>query len=88
MPIYTYKCFYSDCGYIFEINHGMNENIVICEKCNNNTIKKIPSQVIIMKNNSEKKTLNKKEKYRESCEESKEILKSQKEDLKNRVWEK
>jgi putative FmdB family regulatory protein len=32
MPTYEYRC--NECGYLFEINHSINENpAVLCPKC-------------------------------------------------------
>lgn len=83
MPLYTYKCFHEECETVFEVHHSMDEVLIECKNCGNKTIKKIPSSIKIGKS-----TINNniKQKYNDACDDAKEDLKIQKEELKSRTW--
>ncbi len=91
MPTYSYFCDY--CLEQSNYNHGMNESVSQCVKCNNeNTLRKIPSNVTIMKHkddlrkdHAENHTAG--EVVKQSISEIQEEVKKEKELLKQRVWE-
>ena len=82
MPRYSYKC--SVCGEILEYFHSMSETKEDCEKCGEKqTLKKIPSQVNLVKLNTEKKVGSL---VKKSIEEFRQDLEQEKENLRNEFY--
>ena len=85
MPTYTYKCSNTECESEYEVVHSMDDAIVECRDCGNNTLKKVPSKVNV-KTKETWGTFEHLEAYGHACEETKQDMNEQKESLKKRTW--
>ena len=87
MPRYTYKC--EECGEIFNAVHSMNTLLEKKDECSDGCIlKKLPSNLTILKNNVKYKDKQKAGSVvKSSIEEIKQDIKKEKEDLTNQTYE-
>ena len=85
MPFYTYKC--DECGEIFEIFHGMDEQLCNCIACESDkSLKKIPTDFLssLKKNNKSAKIGSLVESH---IKEAKKDLLEEKKKLKNKTYD-
>jgi putative FmdB family regulatory protein len=50
MPRYVYKC--QKCEIVFETTHSIKEKLTSCEKCEEDTLQRLPSVFSTISNNS------------------------------------
>ena len=79
MPHYYYQC--KKCDDSFLTFHKMNESLTRCEKCNEETLVRVPSMIYIRKpKQNEKQKVG--EQTKQFIEESREDLQEQKKEVK------
>lgn len=87
MPKYTYRC--ERCEDVFEIVHSMSTKLKKKDNCENECdLTKVPSNITIIKKETAPNKNKVGEVVKNSIESFKEDLRSQRDDLKNKVYEK
>jgi len=86
MPRYCYYC--TNCDEELTIFHRINEVMVDCKKCDSKqTLKKMLSKPLIVKNKSNKKEQITGDLTQEYIESNREILQTQKKELKGKEYD-
>ena len=85
MPRYTYRC--EDCGAVISERHSATKKVENCKECGSiGSLVRIPSTIRVVKEHQADKK-NPGALVKDSIEEFKQDLASEKEKLKNNMWE-
>jgi putative FmdB family regulatory protein len=85
MPRYQYQC--SECQFIKTYFHGINESIGKCEKCELETMSKVLTNKFYTFTKGSKTKPKIGEITKQNIEDNKEILKTQKKESKEKLYE-